>query len=90
MPDVLRDSRPSEWGLLFCRMSKPERLPEFDEQHFEEPLATRPADGRQVNVFRLEEALAHARPVHYSRRDFYKITLLRRGHNVYHYADKSI
>ncbi len=72
-------------------MSTPtERLPEFNEQHFQEPLAGRPPDGRQVNVFRLEEALARARPVQYSRRDFYKITLLRRGHNLYHYADKSI
>ena len=70
--------------------AKPESLPEFNEQHFQEPLANRPIDGRQVNVFRLEEALTRARPVHYSRRDFYKITLLCRGHNVYHYADKSI
>ena len=71
-------------------LKPPESLPEFNEQHFQEPLNNRPLDGRQVNVFRLEEALARARPVHYSRRDFYKITLLRRGHNVYHYADKSI
>ena len=77
-------------GFTFCRMLKHESRPEFGERHFQEPLDTRPVEGRQVNVFRLEEALARARPVHYSRRDFYKITLLRRGHNVYHYADKSI
>ncbi len=71
-------------------MPQPESLPEFNQQHFQESPDNRSIDRRQVNVFRLEEALARARPVHYSRRDFYKITLLSRGHNVYHYADKSI
>ena len=42
------------------------------------------------NVFRMEDCIGpHAKPVKYSRRDFYKITLIR-GHNRYHYADKSI
>lgn len=41
-----------------------------------------------MNVFRLEEC-AHDKPIHYARRDYYKVTLLR-GHNRYHYADKSI
>lgn len=44
----------------------------------------------QIYVFLLEEALARARPVHYSRRDYYKTTFLRRGHNLYHYPDKSL
>ena len=39
------------------------------------------------NVFRLEDCIST--PVHYSRKDFYKITLIR-GKNRYHYADKSI
>ncbi len=65
-------------------------LPEFNEQHFQEPIDNRPLDRRQFKVFRLEEALTRARPVHYSRRDYYKITLLSRGCNLYHYADKSI
>lgn len=42
------------------------------------------------NVFRLEDCIgAHGRPVVYSRRDFYKISLMR-GRNLYHYANKSI
>jgi AraC family transcriptional activator of pobA len=42
------------------------------------------------NVFRLEDCLGpHAKPVSYSRRDFYKISLAR-GNYRYHYADKSI
>ena len=71
-------------------MSNPENLPEFGPQHFEEPADNQLTGTRLFNVFRLEEALARARPVRYSRRDFYKITLLRRAHNVYHYADKSL
>ena len=39
------------------------------------------------NVFRLEDCIRH--PVKYSRRDFYKISLVR-GKNIYHYADKSV
>ena len=72
-------------------MSKPESLPEFEWPRFPQPAGHRPLGGEPlVQVFRLEEALARARPVQYSRRDYYKITLLRRGHNLYHYADKSI
>ncbi len=42
------------------------------------------------NVFRLEDCLGPgATSMPYSRRDFYKISLIR-GRNVYHYADKSI
>ncbi|RDC57733.1 AraC family transcriptional regulator [Pedobacter chinensis] len=42
------------------------------------------------NVFRLEDCLSdHTLSMSYNRRDFYKISLIR-GHNVYHYADKSI
>ena len=41
------------------------------------------------NVFRLEDCLAQETPLRYARRDFYKVSLIR-GHNRYHYADKSI
>ncbi|MEB0249555.1 MULTISPECIES: AraC family transcriptional regulator [unclassified Mucilaginibacter] len=42
------------------------------------------------NVFRLEDCYAPgAKPIVYTRRDFYKISLIR-GKNVIHYADKSI
>ncbi len=42
------------------------------------------------NVFRLEDFVGHsAQPLLYSRKDFYKISLII-GQNTYHYADKSI
>lgn len=42
------------------------------------------------NVFRIEDHVGpHAKPVNYSRRSFYKISLLY-GDNIIHYADKSI
>lgn len=42
------------------------------------------------NVFSLEDCYAPgAKPIVYTRRDFYKISLVR-GRNVVHYADKSI
>jgi len=71
-------------------MPKPESLPEFYQHHFKElPTAPQP-DWGQAHVFRLESVLAPSnKPVQYSRRDFYKVTLIR-GHNVYHYADKSL
>ena len=44
----------------------------------------------EANVFRLENVLnPNCGEVRYSRRDFFKITLIR-GHNCYHYADKSL
>jgi AraC-like DNA-binding protein len=42
------------------------------------------------NVFRTEDCVGPGKqPVQYSRRDFYKISLMR-GRHVYHYADKSL
>ncbi len=42
------------------------------------------------NVFRIEDCIGpNAKPVTYSRRSFYKISMMR-GDNVIHYADKSI
>ena len=47
-------------------------------------------DTGHFNVFRLEDCLGPgAVPITYSRRDFYKISLVR-GRSVYHYADRSI
>lgn len=44
----------------------------------------------QFNVFRIEDCIGtNGTPAKYSRRDFYKISLVR-GSNIYHYADKSI
>lgn len=71
-------------------MQMTESLNEFYRQNFTVVSDTQQSDMGQVNVFRMEDALAPAdKPVLYSRRDFYKITLIR-GRNVYHYADKSI
>lgn len=42
------------------------------------------------NVFRMEDCVGpNSQPVQYSRRDYYKITLIR-GRYVYHYAEKSV
>ena len=42
------------------------------------------------NVFRIEDCIGpNAKPVNYSRRSFYKISLMH-GDNIIHYADKSI
>jgi AraC family transcriptional activator of pobA len=72
-------------------MAKPEGLPEFYQHHFQTTPDTRPTDLGQVNVFRLEESLVlGAEPVQFSRRDFYKIALLCRGHCAYHYADQRV
>ncbi|AKD54008.1 helix-turn-helix domain-containing protein [Spirosoma radiotolerans] len=71
-------------------MQKTESLEEFYRHKFNSLPDTLPANTGHVNVFRLEDCLAPSTaPVQYSRRDFYKITLIR-GHNLYHYADKSI
>lgn len=71
-------------------MQKTETIEEFYRHKFNHLPDNEQPDVGQVNVFRLEECLApDVNPVAYSRRDFYKITLIR-GRNVYHYADKSI
>ena len=71
-------------------MQKTESLTEFYQRNFKNQPIDSPSERGQVNVFRLEECLASsAKPVQYSRRDFYKITLIR-GRNAYHYADKSL
>ena len=47
-------------------------------------------DVGHFNVFRYEDCTGAGKgPIQYSRRDFYKVMLLR-GEHVYHYADKSL
>ncbi len=71
-------------------MAKTETLEEFYQHKFNKLPANLHQDSGHFNVFRLEDCIGPgAAPVPYSRRDFYKITLIR-GRNVYHYADKSI
>ncbi|QIP14573.1 AraC family transcriptional regulator [Spirosoma aureum] len=71
-------------------MSTIETLEDFYQRKMNWLPDTLQQDIGHFNVFRLEDCIGpHSTPVVYSRRDFYKITLIR-GRNVYHYADKSI
>ncbi len=67
-------------------------LEEFYQSKFNWLPENLQQDIGHFNVFKLEEVIAGAHglaPFRYSRRDFYKINLVR-GRNLYHYADKSI
>ncbi|MCK8494076.1 MULTISPECIES: helix-turn-helix domain-containing protein [Spirosoma] len=71
-------------------MPKTETLEEFYQHKFNWLPESLKQDIGHFNVFRLEDCLSpHSTPISYSRRSFYKISLIR-GKNVYHYADKSI
>lgn len=71
-------------------MAKTETLEEFYRHKFDWLPDNLRQDIGHVNVFRLEDCIGPGKvPVQYSRRDFYKISLIR-GRYVYHYADKSI
>ncbi|MVM37856.1 helix-turn-helix domain-containing protein [Spirosoma sp. HMF3257] len=71
-------------------MVKTETLEEFYKKKLNWLPENLQQDIGHFNVFRLEDCLELGAPgVQYSRRDFYKISLIR-GENVYHYADKSI
>jgi AraC-like DNA-binding protein len=71
-------------------MSETETLELFYQRKFDQVPEGLQKDLGHFNVFRLEDCnLPGARPVVYSRRDFYKIALMR-GRHAYHYADKSI
>jgi len=71
-------------------MSKTETLQDFYEQkQIIQPEGLQQGIGH-FNVFRLEDCLQkEGSSITYSRRDYYKILLIR-GHNRYHYADKSL
>ncbi|MVT10558.1 helix-turn-helix domain-containing protein [Chitinophaga tropicalis] len=67
-----------------------ETLEEFYKRKFNWLPDNLKQDIGHFNVFRLEDLQGpKAKPVKYSRKDFYKISLIR-GSNRYHYADKSI
>lgn len=69
---------------------KRETLEEFYKEKFDWLPENIQQDIGHFNVFRLEDCIGYGSvPVHYSRRDFYKISLIR-GRNLYHYADKSV
>lgn len=66
-------------------------LSETIEEFYQHKLNFLPLNLRNeighFNVFRIEDCITA--PVRYSRKDFYKVTLMR-GKNRYHYADRSI
>jgi len=67
-----------------------ETLADFYERKFDLKFDGINADLGHFNVFRLEDCNAPGRPpVQYSRRDFYKIALMRSRH-LYHYGDKTL
>lgn len=80
---------------VIALMAKTETLADFYRHKFNGAAPRWLPDNLQqdlghFNVFRIEDhAGPGSVPVQYSRRDFYKISLVW-GNNVYHYADKSI
>ncbi|RRA99815.1 helix-turn-helix domain-containing protein [Larkinella rosea] len=71
-------------------MQKTETLEDFYQIKFNWLPENLQQDRGHFNVFRLEDCIGQGKePINYSRRDFYKVTLIR-GRNVYHYADKSL
>lgn len=71
-------------------MSQTESIEEFYLHKFASVPEGLKKDLGHFNVFRLEDCYRpDAKPVVYSRRDYYKIALMR-GRHAYHYADKSI
>lgn len=73
-------------------MATTQTLEEFYQQKFNWLPENLLQDIGHFNVFRLDAASSKAPAAStfkYSRRDFYKIGLIR-GRNIYHYADKSI
>jgi AraC-like DNA-binding protein len=71
-------------------IEKAESLEEFYKKKFNYLPQNLKQDIGHFNVFSIEDTVGpHGTPAKYSRREFYKITLMR-GDNVCHYADKSI
>jgi AraC family transcriptional activator of pobA len=71
-------------------MAKTETLEDFYRQKFNWMPENLRKDIGHFNVFRMEDCIGpNKEPVKYSRRDFYKVALMR-GKHAYHYADKSI
>lgn len=71
-------------------MSTTETIADFYQKKFSLVPDNLQENLRHFNVFRLEDCHREdAGQMSYSRRDFYKISLIS-GHNIYNYADKSI
>ncbi|HMF73026.1 MAG TPA: AraC family transcriptional regulator [Flavitalea sp.] len=71
-------------------MPKTETLEEFYKKKMNWLPENLQKDIGHFNVFRMEDCVGpNGTPVQYTRRDFYKIALVR-GKHAYHYADKSL
>lgn len=71
-------------------LEKAETLEEFYQNKFNHLPENLKQDIGHFNVFRTEDHTGpHGTPPKYSRRSFYKVSLMR-GSNILHYADKSI
>jgi len=71
-------------------MPRTETLEDLYQQKFSWMPDNLKEDIGHFNVFRMEDCLGPGKvPVTYSRRDYFKFSLMR-GRHVYHYADKSI
>lgn len=67
-----------------------ESISVFYKSKFGEAPAGVDAEHGHFNVFRLDECNdARSAPVRYTRRDYYKIALMR-GRHLYHYGDKTL
>ncbi|OOQ58188.1 helix-turn-helix domain-containing protein [Mucilaginibacter pedocola] len=59
-------------------------------QYFNQQIEGPESDSGRFNIFRVEDTLLPGnKPVAYTRRDFYKVSLVT-GHNKIHYADQTI
>ena len=71
-------------------MEKTETLEHFYRHKFDAVPQTLQEGVGHFNVFKMDDcSLPNAPVVSYSRRDFYKVCLIR-GKHIYHYADKSL
>jgi len=71
-------------------MEVTETLEDFYQKKFDLKYDGVNSDLGHFNVFKMEECYLPGRPpIQYSRRDFYKITLMR-GRHLYHYGDKTL
>lgn len=71
-------------------MEVTETLEDFYQKKFNLKYDGVNSDLGHFNVFKMEECYLPGRPpIQYSRRDFYKITLMR-GRHLYHYGDKTL
>ena len=85
-------SRGNAFGLVgvTSRMYKTQTLADFYQAKMQWMPENLQQDLGHFNVFRLDDFVGpHAQPIPYSRKDFYKISLIS-GRNRYHYADKVV